>query len=161
VNKRLWALTRLREYLDQAIRAHQRGFWLRNDHYNGINFAFLLNERAAVQDDPAEAITDFVAARRVRREVIHICDDWLRKNRPPDPAKADAEAVEEFAEQSYWMLATRGEALLGLGQTDAARRQLAEAYASAPRGSWMPESTREQIAKLEKLLETNPLERVK
>ncbi len=33
--------------LDTAITAYQRGFYIRNDYYNGINFAFLLNVRAA------------------------------------------------------------------------------------------------------------------
>ena len=41
--------TKNRSYLDQAIRGYERGFYLRNDYYNGINYAFLLNERRSVQ----------------------------------------------------------------------------------------------------------------
>ena len=46
VHKRMWEKTKNRSYLDQAIRGYERGFYLRNDYYNGINYAFLLNERA-------------------------------------------------------------------------------------------------------------------
>ena len=70
VHKRLWELTKNTKYLDEAIRAYERGFFIRNDYYNGINFAFLLNVRAGQGTDRAEAIADFVEARRVRKEVL-------------------------------------------------------------------------------------------
>ena len=71
-----------RRYLDQAIRGYERGFYLRNDYYNGINYAFLLNVRAVHGADFAESIADFVQARRVRLEVITICEQWLAENPP-------------------------------------------------------------------------------
>ena len=49
VHKRLWELTRENHYLDEAVRGYERGFYLRNDYYNGINYAYLLNERAAIR----------------------------------------------------------------------------------------------------------------
>ena len=82
IHKGLWATTKELGFLDVAVRAYERGFYLRNDYYNGINFAYLLNERAAVSTDQGEAIADFVQARRVRREVIAICEQWLRVNAP-------------------------------------------------------------------------------
>jgi tetratricopeptide repeat protein len=54
VHKRMWDKTKNRSYLDQAIRGYERGFYLRNDFYNGINYAFLLNERAVNSADLAE-----------------------------------------------------------------------------------------------------------
>jgi hypothetical protein len=72
VHKQLWGLSKDRNDLDEAVRAYERGFYIRNDYYNGINFAFLLNVRAAHTKDPAEAIADFIQARRVRKEVIAI-----------------------------------------------------------------------------------------
>ena len=72
VHKRLWDLTNERVHLDEAIAAYERGFYLKQDYYNGINLAFLLNVRAALDEksgDRAEAITDFITARRVRRQV--------------------------------------------------------------------------------------------
>jgi hypothetical protein len=79
IHKRLWELKSAtspdaaRAHLDAALLAYERGFWLRNDYYNGINFAFLLNLRATLSD-PIEAIADFVHAQRVRRELIPICE---------------------------------------------------------------------------------------
>jgi hypothetical protein len=47
VHKRLWGATSAAAHLDRAIWAHEKGFNIRNDYYNGINFAYLLNVRAA------------------------------------------------------------------------------------------------------------------
>ena len=40
------------------MRAYERGFYLRNDYYNGINYAYLLNERAAHPVGFGEAVAD-------------------------------------------------------------------------------------------------------
>src|SRR5580704_9953762 len=66
VHKRLWDTTQAGAHLDKAIWAHEKGFYVKNDYYNGINLAFLLNVRAALKTDaePAEAIADFVTAQR-------------------------------------------------------------------------------------------------
>ncbi len=157
VHKRLWNLTSGKPHLDGAVRAHERGFYLRNDYYNGINLAFLLNVRAANASDPAEAIADFVVARRVRKEVIEICQQWLRDN-PAAPAPASGAEARQAAEKRYWVLATLGEAMLGIGDP-AARKQLDEAYMAAPE-NWMKETTQAQIARLEGLLANSPLERI-
>jgi hypothetical protein len=160
VHKRLWSLTGEMPHLDASIRAYERGFYLRNDHYNGINLAFLLDLRASRATEPAEAVADFVLSRRVRREVKDICEKWLAQNppvtAPPGPA---SQAAQQAAEQRYWILATLGEALLGLGDP-AARRQLDLAYAAAP-SPWMSATTREQIARLEPLLADSPLKHLK
>src|SRR5918997_1368867 len=52
INKRLWETKTLPHderlaALQAAIWAHEKGFYLKNDYYNGINFAFLLSVRAA------------------------------------------------------------------------------------------------------------------
>ena len=67
--------------LNEAIRGYERGFYLRNDYYNGINYAFLLNERTVIATNLAEAIADFVQARRVRQEVLEICTKSLNEER--------------------------------------------------------------------------------
>ena len=81
MHKRLWQLTRDRTSLDGAVRALERGFYIRNDYYNGINLAYMLNERALEQTDLAEATADFILARRVRREVRDIAEAWLKDAR--------------------------------------------------------------------------------
>jgi hypothetical protein len=147
VHKRLWEVTKDVAYLDEAVRSYERGFYLRNDYYNGINLAFLLNVRASNATSRAESIADFVQAERVRREVLTICDAARKNEHLPE------------ADQ-YWVLATMAEAHLGIGDEAGAEQKLQEAFAvaSAP---WMKNSTQEQMAKLRQLLADSPLKYIK
>jgi tetratricopeptide (TPR) repeat protein len=144
VHQRLWELTHEGAHLDEAVRSYKRGFYLRNDYYNGICFAYLLNVRAAdTTRDRAEAIADFVQARAVRRAVAEICEQALRDNRLS-------------VESRYWLLSTLAEALLGGGRAEEARKVYEEAFSLAPHG-WMSDSTMEQRKKLQGLLSDSPL----
>jgi tetratricopeptide (TPR) repeat protein len=156
VHKRLWLIERKVGDLNEAIRAHERGFYLRNDYYNGINLAFLLNVRAAEAGDLAERIADYVSARRIRREVLTICDAWLAANKPP--VEGDPQAASEFEALRYWVLATRGEALFGL-EDPLAEQALQSAYSLAPK-DWMRDSTQKQMESLKGLLEQSPIKRL-
>ena len=155
MHKRLWELTKESSYLDEAVRAYERGFYLRNDHYNGINYAYLLNERAAHPIGFAEAVADFVQARRVRKEVISICNQWLQSNVPTAPLLPGS----KFPEKRYWVLATLAEAHIGLEEEAMGQQRLEEAFAAAPE-PWMKETTQEQVNKLKALLATSPLEKL-
>jgi tetratricopeptide (TPR) repeat protein len=171
IHKRLWELAErsaadtppgstaeAAQFLDEAIRSYERGFYLRNDYYNGINFAFLLNTRAAEPGNPAEAIADYVQAQRVRKEVLQICEQWLATH-AASPASENPESEQEQkkgAAERYWVMASQGEAYLGLGLPEKADSVLQQAYALAPE-TWMKTSTEEQLAKLRGLLATNPL----
>lgn len=138
IHKRLWEETRDQTHLDTAIDAYEKGFYLKNDYYNGINLAFLFNVRAAQTPGSDEAIADVVTARRKRRRVLDICEPLK------ESAKGDAK---------YWVLATMAEAWFGLGERARANDVLAEAFALEPAPTqWMKDSTTEQLAKLEKLL---------
>jgi hypothetical protein len=155
IHKRMWDMTKERSYIDQAIRGYERGFYLRNDYYNGINYAYLLNERAAHAADLAEAVADFVQARRVRQEVISICNQWLTSNMRTKPLPLGS----KFPENRYWVLATLAEAYVGLEQEAPGQQQLEEAFAAAPE-EWMKETTREQVSKLKALLAASPLKKL-
>jgi hypothetical protein len=168
IHKRRWALARrtasapapgapadeARHYLNESVRAYERGFYLRNDYYNGINLAFMLNVRAAEAASPAEAIADYVQAQRVRQEVVGICERWLagQADAPAQPATGPQTSADR-----YWVLATQAEAYLGLGQDEQAAQVLATAYATAPNAS-MRDSTDKQLTKLRELLAINPLQ---
>jgi hypothetical protein len=157
VHKRLWELTNRRAYLDEAVRGYERGFYLRNDHYNGINFAYLLNVRAAdsmkrasAAASPAEAtqlsadaVACFVHAGKIRGEVLEICETRLNTEKLSNDDK-------------YWVLATAAEALLGVGEPDRSSQKLEEASAVASH-PWMRQSTSEQLDKLRALLADSPL----
>ena len=160
VHKRLWEITKNRAYLDEAVRAYERGFYLRNDYYNGINFAFLLNVRAANAVDPADAIADFMQARRVRKEILTICEDWLVSNPAPVGPAANEKVLKQYQKNRYWVLATMAESHLGLGEQEQSQHCLEQAIAGAPE-PWMKEATQEQCGKLESLLKNSPLRYLK
>ncbi|HJQ31888.1 MAG TPA: tetratricopeptide repeat-containing protein [Pyrinomonadaceae bacterium] len=160
VHKRLWELTGNRRYLDEAVRGYERGFYLKNDYYNGINLAYLLNVRAANSKNRTEAVADFVQAERVRREVISICERWLKDNPAPGGKKVSEKAAEDYRAQKYWVVATQAEACLGAGQTAKADRIYRQAYASAP-AQWMISTTESQRNKLKQLLTASPLKSVR
>ena len=123
-----------------------------------MDVSFLLNVRASRATDPADAITDFMLARRVRQEVLTICEKWLTDN-PAMGASTPEPARKQQAETRYWVLATLGEAMVGLGDP-AAPQRLDAIYRSAP-APWMADSTREQIGKLQTLLADPPLKHLK
>ena len=147
IHKRLWELTNDNTYLDECIWAYEKGFYLKNDYYNGINFAFLLNARASISSG-REAIADIVVAERVRKRVLQIAEDALKKGIKDDEGNQDKEQI-------FWVNASIAEALTGLGETEKAQEALATAVAGAPE-SWMEKTLNEQLGKLKKMLETAP-----
>lgn len=149
IHKRMWELDGDLKDLDEAVRAYGKGFNLKDDYYNGINYAFMLNVRASVTKEKADAIADFVWARRVRQRVIELVEQRLAA-----PVKDDH--GNEDREQLFWLRATLIEALNGTGQSGRADEEKAKAIAAAPE-SWMAETLQEQLDKLGKLLATPPM----
>lgn len=148
VHKRLYELTNDTAALDESIWAYEKGFYVKNDHYNGINLAFVLNVRAANAADPQEATADVVQARRVRRRVAEIARKMLAAGIKDDEGKIDAE-------ETFWMQASLAEALVGSGQNEEAATLREELAKTAP-APWMVETTNDQLAKLEGLLAKVP-----
>ena len=146
VHKRMWDRTRDHVDLNESIAGYERGFYLKQDYYNGINLAFLLNVRAAEHQAAGrvdEAIADFVLAQRVRRDVVK-------------PCKRALAAGAKSRDDKYWILATLWEAATGLGDTSEAAKWQQEAQDCAA-AAWMLESTRSQLDGLAKLLAASPL----
>lgn len=144
IHKRMWDLSQDAKLLDAAIFGYEKGFNLRNDYYNGINLAYLLNLRASLATDKSEAITDFVLAQRTRRRVIAICESILTGKALPG--------------EMYWILATLAEGWFGLGDKAKAQSYLDQAAALNPApAAWMKDSTAQQLARLETYLANSPL----
>jgi hypothetical protein len=132
IHKRVWDVTQDRAVLDKAIRSYAKGYFIRDDYYNGINFAFLLNVRASTETGD-DAIADRVLARRIRTEVLALCDI------PPTASRDDA----------FWISATKVEALMGLGQTAEAEALKARIVNEEPKPApWMVQAMESQLAKL-------------
>ncbi|PPK73914.1 uncharacterized protein DUF4071 [Methylobacter tundripaludum] len=145
IHKRLFEITKQRADLDTAILSYEKGYRLLSDYYNGINWAFLLNVRASLSG-PADAITDFVLARRTRADVLEICKTKLESLKDSEQTRGER----------YWILATMAEACLGMEEAAQSEkyRNDAKEYADEP---WMLESTQEQLEKLQVYLEHSPL----
>ena len=150
VHKRLWELTQAAAHLDKAIWAYEKGFYVKNDYYNGINLAFLLNLRSVLRasTESAEAITDYVLAQRIRRRVLALCQALL--DSVPTPKGDDW----------YWIQATMAEAYAGLGDDSRAQELLKAAKAHPEIAGWMIQTTEEQLAKLATLSSKSPLAQV-
>ncbi|HEV8431777.1 MAG TPA: TRAFs-binding domain-containing protein [Thermoanaerobaculia bacterium] len=144
VHKRLYELTGDTAALDESIWAYEKGFYVKNDYYNGINLAFVLNVRAANAADPQEATADVVQARRVRRRVAEITRNLLAAGIKDDEGKVDAD-------ETFWVQASLAEALEGSGRKDEAATLREELARTAP-ASWMVETMNDQLGKLDKLL---------
>ncbi|WPP04226.1 TRAFs-binding domain-containing protein [Methylocella tundrae] len=144
IHKHLWETLHSPVNLDEAIRSYARGFYLRGDHYNGVNLAFLLDARAN-QSTGDEAIADQVFAARVRREVLAILDQEF--------AEAKSDSTSHTPEEIYWLRASRAEALFGLGRREEANLEFQRAGEANPQPKdWMVATTEDQIQKLERLL---------
>jgi hypothetical protein len=143
VHKRMWELTSDPAMLNTSIDAYEKGFYLKRDYWNGINYAFILNVRAK-QSPPAESVADFVVAQRVRRKVIGICEALL--------------STTESKMDRYWILSTLAEAWFGVGDRQKSEEMLERASAVAE-AKWMRDSTSEQLKRLADLLADSPLDR--
>lgn len=141
IHKRFWDLTEDPQQLDASVGAYERGFYLKQDYYNGINLAFLLNVRAKLHHEngrTADAIADFVIARRVRAEVTRMCERTLTL---PTLTTDDR----------FWVVATLWEAAVGLGDAPTAEKRRLELEGLEHAG-WMMETARSQIARLQALI---------
>jgi hypothetical protein len=147
IHKRIWDLTKDRDALDTATWAYEKGFYLKNDHYNGINLAFLLNCRARVSTG-REAIADRVLAERIRRRVILVCEDLICKPIAGEDGKADPE-------EEFWIQASLVEAYFGASLPEKAEALRAKIESVAPE-PWMAESMNHQLGKLKELLLESP-----
>lgn len=147
IHKRMWELDSKPEDLDESIRSYGKGFYLKDDHYNGINYAYMLNVRASVTAGP-DAIADFVWAGRVRRRVIELSEARLATGVKDDEGNIDLE-------QMFWLRATLIEALVGTGDVARADSEKTAAIQEAPE-KWMAGSLEEQLGKLGKMLANAP-----
>lgn len=112
IHEHLWSINHDGEMLDEAIAAYERSFNLKQDYYNDINFAFVLDLRAverARNNALLKATADEVWAQRVRREITRYISPLL-------------ENEELDNEKQYWVFATLWECALGLDDEAAAAK---------------------------------------
>jgi hypothetical protein len=110
IEKRLFERTGDAQHLERSIRYYERGFYVKQDYYNGINAAFLYNLKANQAGDDFDAIVNFGHARRLRERVAEICRELVQG--ADFDARGDAE----------WVYQTLAQAYLGLDDEEGCRR---------------------------------------
>lgn len=108
VHKRLWDLRRQDADLSESIAVYERGFYVKQDYYNGINLAYLPALNALKAGQRGEGIADAVQARCTQRDVVRYAEPILVKDMTDN--------------KRYWVLATLWEAAVGLEDTEGLKK---------------------------------------
>ncbi|HKH61928.1 MAG TPA: tetratricopeptide repeat-containing protein [Flavitalea sp.] len=164
VEKKLYEIGEGEEHLSNAILFFQRGYYLLNNRYNGINLAYTLNCRAnsSLCTTKEEQIADMVYANHTRRRVLDICDrNWneilQREERETKDGEENALIIKQRSfnnETKFWICVNRAESYFGLGDFESYKKATAEANA-IKHDSWMMASFEDQVKKLRALLQSN------
>ena len=116
INKRIHSISDDMAYLDRAIDFYERGFYVKQDYYNGINVAFMYTMKANLLDDRYEAIVNYGHANMIRKKVAEIVQEII-------------EDEEHFGtlpdSEKQWIYMTQAECFQGMGM-DADAQQLAQ-----------------------------------
>jgi len=102
INKRLYEVTKSEKYLDKAIWFYEKGFYIQQDYYTGINFAYQLTLKATIVKNRNEAISYFFQANRIRNKVVEICLALIKNKSFND--RGDKEWVYQSLAQAYFGL---------------------------------------------------------
>jgi hypothetical protein len=162
IHKRLWDEGKNREDLDESVRAYARGYYIKTDYYNGINYAFVLDVRAA-ESKGDEALVDRILAQRVRRDVLKISDGLLQATAAAAQPGAKTDGPTVLPDDLFWVEASKVEALFGSGRRDEAetlkneiidkeRKRLIAAGEDPNAVEWKADTLNEQLKKLGALL---------
>ena len=152
------------DHLANAILFYERAFYLLHSRYNGINLAFLINNRvdSTLYTTEQDRIADMILANRIRQTVLNVCDkDWAALEKKSlaitDPAILEnramaAEQKQIENEQRFWILVNRAEAHFGLGNIAAYNEARAKAE-DVEHGVWMMQAFTNEVEKLRPLLQ--------
>lgn len=163
IEKKLYEATLDKEHLKNAILFNERGYFLLNNRYNGINLAYTFNCRVDTDLYPAkeDKIADMVFANRVRERVLVLCDrDWAEiiKREADETARTSTASDEDiqkqkdyYNEQKFWILVNKAEAYFGLGRFEEYKQTVAAAQ-NIEHTDWMMQSFQDQVNKLKLLL---------
>jgi len=169
IEKRWYECSHGEEHLSASILYYQRGYYLLNNRYNGINLAFMLDYRAqsSLCTSKYERIADLVSAKRIRKEVLIMCErEWeeITSRQNKNSMSESLLKNDDFSfsqqkadkEQLFWILINKAEANFGLGNITEYEKAVAEA-ATMEHENWMMISMQEQIEKLKPMIKGHEL----
>ncbi len=164
IEKKLYFNTHEDQHLANAILYFERGNFLLNNRFNGINLAFLLNVRveSSLYTTPEDKIADTVVASRLRRRIIEKCDrEWNKITRETtleekelfakdDELAANQNAMNE--KEKFWIITNKAEAHFGLGEMQEYKEALRMAN-NIDHHDWMMKAFTQQLDMLRSLLQ--------
>ncbi len=163
IEKRLFFNNEGEQHLANAILYFERGNFLLNNRFNGINLAFLLNFRVQsnLYNTPEDKIADTVFASRIRLRVLAKCEkEWnqlttdkteqekvllANENDLATTQKKDQET------EKFWIQVNKAEAHFGLGQMQEYKSAV-EVANTIEHTDWMMKAFTDQVATLRNLL---------
>lgn len=106
IYKRLYEQKNELEYLNLSLGYYERGYYVKQDYYNGINVAFLSTLKASISEDKFEIYSNYGQAIKIWNS---ISDKW----------SSVIESI-DFVERGdkEWMYFTLAEAFFGLGNIE-------------------------------------------
>ena len=165
IEKRLYENGQGEDHLAASLQYYQRGYYLLHNRYHGVNLAFMTDYRSlsSLCKTKEDRIADIVNAKRVREEVLAMCEkDWntiIAKQESTAVkeglARQDAFFIKQQKtdnEQLFWILINKAEASFGLDDIDGYNKALNDAE-NMEHDDWMMSSLNEQIDKLKKIKE--------
>ncbi len=158
IEKKLYENNEGDEHLENSILYFQRGYYLLNNRYNGINLALTFVYRASSElaQSRQEKIADLIFAQRTWKRVIYLCNRDLPiileketkdKNRIENGTKEGQDLQAYYDAQKFWIAVNQAEASFGLGDFENYKKYKAQAL-KMHHYSWMWESFSDQLAKL-------------
>lgn len=136
INKRLYELYGEVMYLAKSLAYYERGFFIKQDYYNGINVAFLKTIMSSLEKEQFEAYAHFGHARMIRKRVIEICEGILK------------EETFKGRDDKEWIFLTLAEASFGLDEFEREKEYLLDA-SKVSDGEFGLRSYTEQRSKIE------------
>jgi tetratricopeptide (TPR) repeat protein len=139
INKRLFEQTCEMYYLNKSIWFYEKGYYIGNDYYNGINLAYLYNVAANMQDDRFLAYSFFGNAIRIRNNILEICNTiTISKGW-------------ESRDDKYWVFLTLAEIMFSFGDYEEESLHIEKAKPFIP-GTFSLDSYYAQRERLGKLI---------
>ena len=135
IYKRMYASSKKKEYIKKALWYYERGFYVAQDYYNGINVAYLYDQMASISTKKEDVIYYAMHAKEIRKKVIAICEDLIKSK--TFSSRSDAE----------WIAQTIYQALVGNGRKTGIKQYL-ELTKKCSKGDFDQKTFKEHVSSL-------------
>jgi len=78
IHKNLFELTSEKKWVEKSLHFYERGYYIANDYYNGINTAFLHWQMADLVNNKDEILFYKMQAQRIAKNVVEICNNLMK-----------------------------------------------------------------------------------